>query len=199
MGSAGPAAPRIEQTSEHADRRRQRRGRPREGDRRWAPTPILPKPIDRRSLIDTLTGAAGAAPSGRSRSSSIDDDEVARYLVRQCLPAPAFDVIEAAGGEEGLARRGDGQPDVVLLDLMMPGIDGWQVLKRLRADARTRDVPVVIVTSHAITPEERDGLGGVFAIVPKQELARATLAPVVQAAHGRDDRTRGAASAPLPL
>jgi signal transduction histidine kinase/DNA-binding response OmpR family regulator len=159
---------------------------------------FLPKPIDRRVLLDTLTSLQ-ARTIRPIRVLTIDDDEVARYLVKQCLPAPAFEVIEAANGAEGIAKAGQERPDVVLLDLMMPGIDGWQVAKRLRADEGTRGLPIVIITSHAISPDQREELGGVFAIVSKQQLARATLAPVVQAAHGRDDQANGAGSAPLPL
>jgi CheY-like chemotaxis protein len=127
---------------------------------------------------------------------------VARYLVRQCLPGPAFEVIEASSGADGVAAAIAGRPDVVLLDLMMPGVDGWQVLKRLRADPVTEGLPVVIVTSRVITPEEQEALDRPSAIVSKQELARATLAPVVQAALGRDGRdhdARNPAAAPLPL
>jgi signal transduction histidine kinase/DNA-binding response OmpR family regulator len=158
----------------------------------------LSKPIDRRTLLDTLT-TLQARTVRPIKVLSIDDDEVARYLVRQCLPAPAFEVTEAASGGEGLARVLEARPDVILLDLMMPDLNGWQVLQRLRAAEATRDVPVVIVTSHVITPAQRDSLEGTFAIVSKQDLARATLAPIVQAATGRDDGRQERPAARLPL
>ena len=129
---------------------------------------------------------------------SIDDDEVARYLVRQCLPAPAFDVIEAASGEDGIRRATGEHPDVVVLDLMMPGTDGWQVLKALHGADATRDLPVVILTSHALDGEERSRLADAFAIVSKQDLSRTTLAPMVQAAARRDER-HGVPAPPIPL
>ena len=127
----------------------------------------------------------------------IDDEPNIRRMVGALLVAEGFEVRDAADGASGVATAVQSDPDVVLLDLMMPGVDGWEVLKQLRAADATRSVPIVIITSHAITPDEREALGGVFAIVPKQQLARATLAPVVQAAHVRDDHTNGAA--PLPL
>jgi len=81
----------------------------------------------------------------------------------------------------------------------MPGTDGWQVLKQLHAEAGTRDLPVVIVTSHALEPEERSRLlASAFAVVSKQELSRTTLAPVVQAAARRDDR-HGVTVPPISL
>jgi CheY-like chemotaxis protein/anti-sigma regulatory factor (Ser/Thr protein kinase) len=158
----------------------------------------LPKPVERRSLIDTLTRLQGRTIRP-IKVLTIDDDEVARYLVRQCLPAPAFDVIEATGGENGLVRARDEHPDVVLLDLMMPGMDGWQVLEQLRKDAATRTTPVVIVTSHTLEPAQRDGLHEAFAVVSKQDLSRSTLAPVVQAAAEKDATRQDEAIPPLSL
>jgi signal transduction histidine kinase/DNA-binding response OmpR family regulator len=157
----------------------------------------LAKPIERRALLETLTRFQGRTVRP-IKVLSIDDDEVARYLVRQCLPAPAFEVSEAATGVEGLTRAAAEHPDVVVLDLMMPGMDGWQVLAQLRAAAATRELPVVIVTSHAIQPAERDALKDAFAIVSKQDLSRTTLAPVVQAA-ARPGEPHAAAVPPLPL
>ena len=158
----------------------------------------LSKPVDRRAVLETLTRFQGRTIRP-IKVLSIDDDEVARYLVRQCLPPPAFDVTEAISGDEGLRRATAERPEVVVLDLMMPGTDGWQVLKQLHAEAGTRDLPVVIVTSHALEPEERSRLlASAFAVVSKQELSRTTLAPVVQAAARRDDR-HGVTVPPISL
>ncbi len=117
----------------------------------------LTKPIDRRTLVDTLTGlhARGQRPI---RVLTIDDEEVARYLIRQCLPTPAFEVLEASTGPEGLASARTDHPDVILLDLIMSGMNGRQILRQLSADATTRDIPVVIVTSSTLDAVERDEL-----------------------------------------
>jgi CheY-like chemotaxis protein len=152
--------------------------------------------VERRSLIDTLTRLQGRTIRP-IKVLAIDDDEVARYVVKQCLPAPAFDVIEATGGEDGLARARDEHPDVVLLDLMMPVMDGWHVLEQLRNDDATRTTPVVIVTSHTLEPAERDGLQEAFAVVSKHDVSRSTLAPVVQAAAEKDATRQDAAIPPL--
>ena len=77
---------------------------------------------------------------------------------------------------------------------MMPGTDGWQVLEALHGAAGTHDLPVVIVTSHALEAEERSRLADAFAIVSKQDLSRTTLAPLVQAAARRDETSRRAGS-----
>ena len=157
----------------------------------------LSKPVDRRALLETLTRFQGRTVRP-IKVLSIDDDEVARYLVRQCLPAPAFDLIEAAGGDEGIKRATEEHPDVVVLDLVMPGTDGWQVLSTLHGASATRDLPIVIVTSHALQGEERTRLAAAFAIVSKQDLSRATLAPVILAA-ARKDETHGVSAPRIPL
>ena len=158
----------------------------------------LAKPIERRSLLETLTRLQGRTIRA-IKVLTIDDDEVARYLLKQYLPAPAFEVIEAAGGDEGLARARDEHPDVVLLDLIMPDTNGWQVMEQLRASEATRTMPVVVVTSHALEASERQGLLDAFAVVSKQDLSRGTLAPVVKAAAERDDADHQAASPTLPI
>ena len=127
---------------------------------------------------------------------AIDDEEVARYLVRQCLPAPAFDVMEAADGPSGVALAEQEAPDVILLDLKMPGMDGWQVLEALGERERTRDIPVAIVTSHHLDDRERARAGErVFAVISKQDLSRAALA---QAVHAAARSRAGAAAGPPP-
>jgi CheY-like chemotaxis protein len=157
----------------------------------------LPKPVERRALLETLTRFQGRTVRP-IKVLAIDDDEVARYLIRQCLPPPAFDVSEATSGEDGLRCAADERPDVVVLDLMMPGTDGWQVLKELHGADGTRDLPVVIVTSHALDPEERRRLSDAFAIVFKQDLSRRTLAPLIQAAAERDE-AHGVPAPPISL
>jgi CheY-like chemotaxis protein len=157
----------------------------------------LSKPVDRRALLETLTRFQGRTVRP-IKVLSIDDDEVARYLIRQCLPAPVFDVTEATSGDDGVRLATEGHPDVVVLDLMMPGTDGWQVLEALHNAAGTHDLPVVIVTSHALEAEDRSRLADAFAIVSKQDLSRTTLAPVVQAAARRDE-SHGMPVPPIPL
>ena len=141
---------------------------------------FLAKPIDRRKLLDTLTSLQGRTVDAISVL-SIDDEEIARYLVRQCLPPPAFEVEEAHDGAEGLERAVRLKPDVILLDLAMPGMTGEEVLQALRGNPATRTTPVVIVTSKALGPDQRKALlRDAAAIVAKQDLSRAVLAPLVR-------------------
>jgi twitching motility two-component system response regulator PilH len=117
---------------------------------------------------------------------TIDDEEVARYLVTQCLPPPVFQVLEAPGGREGLACAREARPDAILLDLIMPGMDGRQVLTELSADAATRDIPVVILTSSALDASQRgELLQHARDVLSKATISRQTLSTAVQNAIAR--------------
>lgn len=106
------------------------------------------KPVERRWLLAQLHALTGGA-AGR-KVLVIDDEEVARYLVRQLFTGTTAEVIEASSGPEGLRFARDERPDLIVLDLLMPELNGFQVLEQLRADARTAGVPVVISTSQPL-------------------------------------------------
>jgi CheY-like chemotaxis protein len=107
---------------------------------------------------DTASGSAGgeAVDADATRESEpspdaptvlvIDDDDAVRTLMRRTLSREGFRVLEAPGGEEGLALAREHRPDVVTLDVIMPVMDGWSVLSALKADPDLRDVPVVMLT-----------------------------------------------------
>jgi len=78
----------------------------------------------------------------------IDDDEDLRILARRALSKSGHRVVEACGGEEGLAMIAAHLPDLILLDLFMPAPDGFMVLERLRASDSTRNIPVIVLTAH---------------------------------------------------
>jgi CheY-like chemotaxis protein len=135
----------------------------------------LVKPIERRALLETLTALHGREHRP-IRALVIDDQEVARFLVRQCLPVPAFEILEAESGEEGLRRAEEDQPDVILLDLVMPDLNGREVLRRIRENAATSRIPVVIVTSTSLDGEDRRVLLQQAAgVVSKASVSRETL------------------------
>lgn len=93
---------------------------------------------------------AGAMPQlGAVRVLVADDDPGLRALCRAALEADGYAVIEAADGNEAVTRALDARPDVLLLDLTMPYLDGWQVLESLAVDEAARDLPVVMMTGSA--------------------------------------------------
>ncbi len=103
----------------------------------------------------------------------IDDEEVSRYLVRQALGS-SLSILEADSGEAGLEIVRKNRPRGVLLDLRMAGMTGMEVLKALKDDPVTRDIPVVVLTSKALTAEERDLLTTMTtAVLSKEVLSQA--------------------------
>ncbi|MFY0563143.1 ATP-binding protein [Archangium lansingense] len=88
----------------------------------------------------------------------IDDDEVARYLLQRLLADASIQFREAATGPEGLRLAGEVRPAAILLDLSLPGMDGFEVLEALRREPSTRSIPVIIHTSRSLTEQERGRL-----------------------------------------
>ena len=97
----------------------------------------------------------------------IDDEHAIRMLCRVNLSASGIEVLEAEDGETGLELARRERPDLVLLDVMMPGLDGWSVARELAANDDTRDIPVVFLTARAEPADLRRGeqLGGAGYVV----------------------------------
>jgi CheY-like chemotaxis protein len=114
------------------------------------------KPVERRWLLDQLRRVTGQQPIRRVLL--IDDDEVSRYLMRRLLDDLPCVISEASSGTAGLRQARQNPPEAILLDLRMPDLDGETVIQRLRADATTAAIPVVIVTSRVLDDAERDRL-----------------------------------------
>ncbi|HEU5324142.1 MAG TPA: response regulator, partial [Methylomirabilota bacterium] len=139
------------------------------------------KPVERAWLLERLR--ALAAPAGGAHVLVIDDDEVSRYLLRGALVSAGCAVAEAASGEEGVRRARSERPAAIFLDLVMPAMSGYEVLDRLEADAATRDIPVVVVTSKALDAEERRVLQArTVAVLSKQTPSREAAAADVRRA-----------------
>jgi CheY-like chemotaxis protein len=83
----------------------------------------------------------------------VDDEEDARYLVKQILEDNGYNVIEARNGRECLKKIREKKPDLILLDIMMPGLDGWEVLGEIQRDSDLRYIPVTMFTVKPLTPE----------------------------------------------
>jgi two-component system cell cycle response regulator DivK len=92
-----------------------------------------------------MTGTAD-----RPRVLLVDDYPDAREMYAEYLDFSGFEVIEAANGMEALQRAADTTPDIILMDLSLPVMDGWEATRRLKADARTAHIPVVALTGHAL-------------------------------------------------
>jgi DNA-binding response OmpR family regulator len=88
----------------------------------------------------------------------IEDEPEMIDLIRLILGRRGFEVIGAAGGKEGLEKVRQRPPDLVLLDLMMPDMDGWEVYQQIKADEKTKDIPVIVVTAKAQSIDKVLGL-----------------------------------------
>src|ERR671927_480360 len=118
----------------------------------------------------------------------IDDEAPHRLLCRVNLEAEGMEVLEAADGPTGLQATRDERPDVVLLDVMMPGLDGWQVAQRLLEDDETSEIPIIFLTARAEFSDRARGLdiGGVdYVTKPFNPIE---LAPLVRELLGRLER-----------
>jgi CheY-like chemotaxis protein len=82
----------------------------------------------------------------------VEDDPPLRRMIGIFLRAAGYRVCAAEDGPSGLALARDERPDLVLLDLMMPGLDGWEVLRRIKGDARTAAIPVLVLTASVDPP-----------------------------------------------
>jgi signal transduction histidine kinase/CheY-like chemotaxis protein len=116
----------------------------------------LVKPFDRTTLVNQLR-ALTSRPTAR-KVLIIDDDERDRYVLKQYLRDPRLTVIEASSGSEGLARAREDVPSFIFLDLSMPGMNGFEVLRELKNDVRTRDIAVIVNTSRELDDNERRNL-----------------------------------------
>jgi signal transduction histidine kinase/CheY-like chemotaxis protein len=119
----------------------------------------LVKPVERERFLAALERYVPAR-TDRPTVVVIDDDPMDLDLVEAVLAPAGYSVLRAAGGEEGVALVVREQPAVVLLDLLMPGVDGFAVIDRLRADPATAHVPIVVLTAKEMTSEDRDRLAG---------------------------------------
>jgi signal transduction histidine kinase/DNA-binding response OmpR family regulator len=137
------------------------------------------KPVDRTVLLDRLRTLT--APPVPTKILIIDDDQISRYLLGQIIGDPAFEVLQAGSGAEGLQRARDDHPHLIFLDLKMPGLSGFEVLEALRAEPTTRQIPVIIVTSTVLTKEEERLLAHAAApLLPKNGLSRKRVMGMIQ-------------------
>ena len=80
----------------------------------------------------------------------VEDNEDNLIVYRTILDHVGYRVIEARDGEEGVARAKSDQPDLILMDVSLPKMDGWEATRRIKADEGTRRIPIIAVTAHAL-------------------------------------------------
>jgi len=88
----------------------------------------------------------------------VEDNEMNRDMLSRRLERRGYEVIVAVDGEEGVARAKVDAPDIVLMDLSLPGIDGWEATRQLKAAEETRAIPVLALTAHAMAGDREKAL-----------------------------------------
>jgi signal transduction histidine kinase/DNA-binding response OmpR family regulator len=142
----------------------------------------LVKPVSRDDLLATLRPIIAArVGDGSCTVLAIDDDPVAIKLIETALSEEGFAVVGARSGAEGVEAARTERPSLIILDLLMPETDGFEVVEQLRADASTAEIPVVILTAKAIAPEEREQLAAHVAhLAAKASFSRVEFVELVR-------------------
>jgi CheY-like chemotaxis protein len=142
----------------------------------------LVKPVGRDEVLAAL--ARVTAPRGSEHTVvAIDDDPLALELIRAVLEPDGWTVLSAGSGAEGIELTRSRHPAVVLLDLLMPGMDGFAVVEALRRDPVTVSVPIVVLTSKTMTPADKARLQGQISYVAsKGEFDAAVLIDLIRRA-----------------
>ena len=140
----------------------------------------LVKPLDREQFLERLRQHCPDlfAPDGRPLTVLVADaDATARVRLAELLAEEGVEVVQAAGGEEALARLEEQLPNLVLLDLRLPGLDGFALVEAIRSRSRLAHLPVLVVTAADLSQEEWRRLrGNIEAVLRKDTLTREKLA-----------------------
>jgi signal transduction histidine kinase/DNA-binding response OmpR family regulator/CHASE3 domain sensor protein len=144
---------------------------------------FLQKPFSAEQLVSAIRRIV---PTGRASVLVVDDEAAVRTLVRETLEGEGFDLREAADGEEALAAIAKQKPDAIILDLLMPGLDGFAVIDHLQGGAETRSIPILVLTGRSLSTEERRLLETqTVALLSKQSYSAAELRRLIRQAAGQ--------------
>jgi CheY-like chemotaxis protein/anti-sigma regulatory factor (Ser/Thr protein kinase) len=127
----------------------------------------LLKPLDPVAVLDALKQVTGG--DGHKRVLVVDDDPHVADMLHQLLPESDFTLVSAVDGVAGLEAIEAHRPDVVLLDIMMPRLDGFGVIERLRANPETRDLPIIVISAKELTDSESARLKESVAFVMRKQ------------------------------
>ena len=109
----------------------------------------------------------------------VDDHEDNRRILRDLLRSAGYDIVEATTGEDGVAAARTRTPDLILMDIQLPGIDGYEATRRIKADEALRRIPLIVVTSYALSGDDAKAMAaGADAYVAKPFSPRAMLAKI---------------------
>jgi two-component system cell cycle response regulator DivK len=114
----------------------------------------------------------------------VEDQEDNRQIIRDMLAATDYEIMEAESGEQALEAVAKQRPDLILMDIQLPGMDGYEATRRIKADPALRSIPIIAVTSYALSGEEQKArAAGCDEYVPKPYSPRQLLAKILQYLH----------------
>ena len=115
----------------------------------------------------------------RKRILVIEDQEDNRQIVSDLMAASGYELIEATTGEEGIAAAARERPDLILMDIQLPGIDGYEVTRRIKANPQLKSIPIIAVTSYALSGDDKKAFAaGCDGYVTKPYSPRLLLAKI---------------------
>ena len=109
----------------------------------------------------------------------VEDTEDNRQILRDLLGMAGYDMVEAHDGAEGVAKAAEHKPDLILMDIQLPVMDGYEATRRIKADPATKSIPIIVVTSYALSGDEGKAReAGCDAYVTKPYSPRQLLAKI---------------------
>jgi CheY-like chemotaxis protein len=143
----------------------------------------LMKPVDREVLVRVMQRVVqNHVPNQRGKSVLvIDDDPVVLELMEAVLRPEGFEILKAADGGQGLRIARERNPALVVLDLLMPQMNGFEVVDEMHGSPETAGIPIVVLTNRSLSREEKDRLNGrIIAVRQKSEFNRADFVAQVR-------------------
>ncbi len=142
-------------------------------------TEFLIKPVQANLLIETLERYLSLDQPANILA--VEDDELARTLIIRALSKTPWKITECVNGFDALDKLQHTIPQAILLDLMMPGMDGFEVIKAIRNNEKWRSIPVIVITAKDLTAEDKERLnGGVALIIRKGAYKKEELLTIIQ-------------------
>jgi PAS domain S-box-containing protein len=129
----------------------------------------LLKPLDPVAVREALNRVIGVTPQRQKHVLVVDDDPNVADMLGQFLPATEYRLEAAPDGLAGLQAVERSRPDIILLDIIMPRLDGFAVIERLRADPKTRDLPIIVISAKELTNDESTRLKESVSLVMKKQ------------------------------
>jgi PAS domain S-box-containing protein len=129
----------------------------------------LLKPLDAAEVRDTLNRLTGSASLSAKQVLVVDDDPNVADILRQILPESDFSLRSALSGEAGLRAIEADRPDILLLDLIMPHPDGFEIIECLRENPKTRDLPIIVISAKELTLAESARLKETVSLVMRKQ------------------------------